>query len=191
MHNVLKGTRSVSTEMSDRILAQLRLSALDLVEARVLERHVSSGQDGGGLCSFLPVLQGKLGPSHPWPNQVERHDRFPVAASVVSRMWHPVVARLSEDSRMHPLFGDGDLAVLDQAHAVRAQVDPNAVYVVKRGDVGLVRRIRRSGQGLYMVAEDSTDRPAGWERLPAEDQPIAYFVRARVTFVTRELEWFR
>jgi hypothetical protein len=191
MHNVLKGTRSISTEMSDRILAQLRLSALDLIEIPTLRRHVSSWQDGASLCSYLPVLQGKLGPSQPWPSEVERHERFPVPASAVARMWHPVVVRLAADARMQPLFADGDLALLDQAHAARTQTDPNAVYVLKRGAVGLVRRIRRSGQALYMVAEDSIDRPSGWERLPAEEQPITYFVRARVTFVTRELEWPR
>jgi plasmid maintenance system antidote protein VapI len=32
MHNVLKGTRSLSPELSDRVLRHLRLSVLDLIE---------------------------------------------------------------------------------------------------------------------------------------------------------------
>jgi hypothetical protein len=189
MHNVLKGTRSLSPELCDRVLAQMRLSTLDLVATPALQRHLSSEQTDPGQTSFLPVLQGRLGPSHPWPQEVETHERFPVTAVAITRMWHPVVVRLSADPHMHPLFGEGDTALLDQSQAARMHFDPEALYVIKWGGAGLVRRIRRSGQGIYMVAHDAADRPTEWVRLPCDEQPVSFFVRARATLITREVEW--
>jgi hypothetical protein len=190
MHNVLKGTRCLSPELCDRVLVQMRISTLDLIATRALQRHLSSEQADPGQMSFLPVLEGRLGPSHPWPHDVETHERFPVTAAAIGRMWHPVVVRLEADPAMAPLFGDGDMMLLDQSRTARMHIDPDGLYVVKRGDVGIVRRLRRSGQTVYMVAETALDRPSEWVRLPCEEQPLPFFVRARATLITREVEWF-
>src|SRR5687767_3214666 len=60
MHNVLKGIRTMSPEVGDRILYHLRLSALDLVDSGTLRRHVLAElQDSSAYC-YLPLLDGQL-----------------------------------------------------------------------------------------------------------------------------------
>jgi hypothetical protein len=100
-----------------------------------------------------------------------------------------VVVRLAADPQMLPLFGEGDLVLLDQSQSARLHADPDGLYVIKWGDAGLVRRLRRSGQTLYMVTQSALERPAEWVRLPCEEQPVPFFVRARATLITREVEW--
>jgi hypothetical protein len=190
MHNLLKGTRVLSPEIGDRILYHLRLSALDLIDRPTLRRHlVSEKSDDLSSHSYLPVLVGRIGPSHPWPCSVESYERFPIPMHLISRMFHPIVVRAAEDVRMYPLFGDGDLLLLDQSRQARTEIDPDAIYVIKRGRIGLVRRLRNFGRGVYMVSDDSLDRPNGWERLPVEGQQMTHFVRARAQFISRDLEW--
>jgi hypothetical protein len=189
LHNVLKGTRCLSVEMCDRFLAQLRLSTLDLVDLNLLRRQLGSAEAGPESCSYLPVLQGKLGPADPWPQQVEKYERFPIPMSVTARMLHPVVVRLSADLRMEPLFADGDALLLDQSSSARTEIEEHALYVVKRGGVGAVRRLRKSGEALYAVTEDALDRPAAWEGLPVDSRPVPYFVKARATLLTPEIQW--
>jgi phage repressor protein C with HTH and peptisase S24 domain len=100
-------------------------------------------------------------------------------------MFHPVVVHVAEDVRMYPLFSDGDLLLLDQARLSRTRIADDEIYVIKRGRVGLVRRLRKTGSGIYLVdAEGVTG-----ERLPVEHHHITHFVRARGIFITRETEW--
>jgi hypothetical protein len=190
MHNVLKGKRVLSTEVGDRLLYHLRLSALDLVEPEKLRRHLltESSDDYSSHC-YLPVLDGRLGPSHPWPDGIEMYERFPISVHSIARMFHPVVVRVAEDVRMYPLFSQDDLLLLDQSRHARMEIDEKSLYIVKRGRVGLVRRLRVCGQTVFMLTDDSMDRPAAWERLPLEGQQLTHFVRARAQLIAREIEW--
>lgn len=189
VHNVLKGTRLLSLELSDQFLSHLRLSVLDLIDPSILHRYMKSEHPDASLYSVLPVLQGKIGPAHPWPSEVDKHERYPVPLAVSSAMWHPVVVRVSEDLQMYPLFADGDRLLLDQAHRARTEIDPDALYVIKRGRVGLVRRLRMIDRAVYMVSEDALPVFTRWERLPVEGQTLTHFVRARATLLAKELEW--
>ena len=189
MHNLLKGVRTMSPDVGDRILYHLRLSTLDLVDALTLRRHLLSDVPDTSAYSYLPLLQGRLGPSHLWPSGVESYERFPVPLPVVARMYHPVVIRVGDDVRMHPLFSDGDLMLLDQSRRARTELVAEGLYVIKRGRVGIIRRIRTSGSAVYLVSDDAPERPAGWERLPVEGQQITHFVRARGQFIARDAEW--
>ena len=189
MHNLLKGVRTMSPEIGDRILYHLRLSTLDLIDSITLRKHVAANEQDASAYSYLPLLEGRVGPGHPWPSLVESYERFPVPLSTVARMFHPVVVRVGDDVRMHPLFSDGDLLLLDQSRCARTEPAPEALYVIKRGRVGLVRRLRSSGGALYMVSDDCQDRPAAWERLPVEGQQITHFVRARAQFISRDADW--
>ena len=189
MHNLLKGARELSPEISDRILFHLRLSALDLVDRSCLLRYISAEQQDYSLYSYLPILSGRVGPGHPWPGAIEAHERFPVSLLSVSRMWHPVVVRLGDDVRMHPLFSDGDMVLLDQSVRARTEIDTQAWYVLKRGRVGLLRRLRSVGGVIHSITEDSLERPTAWERLPVQGRQLTHVVRARAQFVTCEVEW--
>lgn len=188
-HNVLKGVRTLSPELMDTLLYHLRLSLLDLVDRSELIQCLDEESGKKENQSWLPVVDGRLGPGNPWPLEVTVQQRFPVSDEVIRRMWHPVVAVLAADSRMHPVFSEGDVAILNQSHAARTEIEPDGLYVVKRGPVGILRRIRLSARAVYLVTEDSLDRQSLWERLPAEGHQITHFVRARAMLVARGLEW--
>jgi hypothetical protein len=104
-------------------------------------------------------------------------------------MTHPVVVRLAEDVRMSPLFTAGDLALLDQSHRARTEIDLNGYYVVKLGRVGLIRRLRYVGRIVYLLSDDVLNWPASWQRLPTTDHPMTYFVRARAKVIAPEFDW--
>jgi hypothetical protein len=96
MHNLLKGIRTMSSETGDRILFQLRLSALDLVDPQILRRHEHSDRLDNSAHSYLPILSGCIGPAHPWPTTISSYERFPVRQSVVTRMFQPVVVKVAD-----------------------------------------------------------------------------------------------
>lgn len=188
MHNVLKGVRTLSPEMLDRFLYQLRLSVLDLVDRRILERHISREQHITKY-TYVPVVEGLLGPGQPWPAKTAPDERFPMPALAINAMHHPVIARLSRDAKMAPLFDEGDFVVLDQSHKARTEFDPEGLYAVKTGNTGVLRRIRIIDRTVYVVSEAALHRRDEWERLPVEGHHLAHFIRARATLVPREIEW--
>jgi hypothetical protein len=189
VHNVLKGTRTLSLDLSDQILYALRLSLLDLIDRDTLVGYLQGTPEDGLGQAYLPLLLGRVGPAHPWPKEVDRHERICIPRSVIEKMHEPVLALLAEDTRMQTVFADGDLALLDQSPRARTDISPAACYLIKRGNAGLVRRLRYLGRQLYVFSDDVADRPAGWEKLPLEDHQLTYFVRARVTLVAKDSNW--
>ena len=67
LHNVLKGTRTLSTEMIDQCLYQLRLSVFDLVDRSALTAYLGREEQDRSRVVYLPVLDGAIGPTSPWP----------------------------------------------------------------------------------------------------------------------------
>jgi hypothetical protein len=90
---------------------------------------------------------------------------------------------------MEPTFSAGDVALLDQTAAARTQLDPNGYYVVKTGGCGIIRRLRAVGSTLYLIADDSLDRPAGWQIIQTQGRQITQLIRARAYFPTPLYEW--
>lgn len=189
LHNVLKGIRHLSPGVMDRCLYQLRLSVLDLMDRTKLISYLDSERPESTEYAYLPVLAGRVGPTHAWPSEVERHTRFPVSARMIRMMWHPVVAKSAFDVRMHPTFGEDDHLLLDQSRTARLDIDPSALYLVKRGRVGLVRRLHTVSGEVHVITEDTLDRPGMWERLPVQGGHLLHFIRARVTLITPEHDW--
>jgi hypothetical protein len=191
LHHVLNGKRRLSTEMMDRCLYQLRMSTLDLMDRSALVRYLDCEQPEPGEYCYLPVLAGRVGPTFNWPTEVEFHARFPVRVTTVRNMWHPVIVRTGFDARMRTTLSDGDYLLLDQARTARLDVDTASLYLIRRGSVGLVRRLRRIGQEVYLVAEDAAERPGLWEKLPAEGASLLHFIRARASLIAPEDSWIQ
>jgi hypothetical protein len=191
IHNVLKGARILSPALADEILRRLRISVYDLLDPVKLRGYVAAASAPAEESAWIPILEGRLGPGYAWPSAIARYECFPVSAASLAAMTSPVVVALGADSRMAPLFETGDLALLDQSRQARADIDPEALYVVKQGEFGCIRRLRASGRSVYIVPEDSVDRPVSWARIPAETAHVAHIVRARATLIGRTLDWPR
>jgi hypothetical protein len=187
IHNVLKGVRALSPELSDQILQHLRLSLLDLIERERIEAHLSFVHNSGYV--YVPLLHGRIGPGHPWPTAVNNSERLPFPATQAATIEHAVAARLAEDARMSNVFTAGDIALLDQGLRARSTIEHGAYYVVKSGNSGVVRKLEVNAGVMYLVADDASQRPMAWERLPLEGRPITQLVRARAYLINPVCEW--
>ena len=188
IHNVLKGARLLSPELSDQILQHLRISLLDLIARDQIEEHLNFASPTGGYV-YVPVLKGNIGPGCPWPTEVADNDRLPFPPSQVTSIAQPVAVRLAEDVRMANVFTAGDVALLDQSHRARTEIHPAGYYVVKSGNGGVVRRIQVDGTALFLITEDSESHPAGWQRVQIENRHVTHYVRARAHLVNPLYEW--
>jgi hypothetical protein len=188
MHNVLKGAKILSPVLADEILRRLRLSIYDLLDPAKLRGYVSATSPAEEF-AWIPILEGRVGPGYEWPTSIARYERFPISAAALAAMTSPVIVALGADPRMAPLFDTGDLALLNQSRQARADIDPDALYLVKQGSFGCIRRLRTSGRSVYIVPEDSVERPVSWARIPVETVDVAHIVRARATLIGRTLEW--
>jgi hypothetical protein len=189
MHNLLKGTRALTDEVADGMLYQLRISLLDLCDPRLLERHTAALAAGAPHSVALPVLRGRIGPGNSWPTEAEKHERLHVPVTAVTDMWQPVVCRLGEDELMLPLFAAGDFVLLDQSNTVRTRIVDDRLYLIKQGDTGLIRHVRRIGSTHYIYTASAQNRRAQWERLPEDEASLPHFIRAKATLIAPESCW--
>jgi transcriptional regulator with XRE-family HTH domain len=191
IHNILKGVRILSPEIGDLILRKLNLSLIDLIDPDNVTRPLALNNAVAGRYALVAVLNGLLGPGHPWPTVISSSERFPISYSKLAGIVHPVVVRTANDVQMEPIFAANDVALLDQSTAARTKIHADSLYVLKRGESGIVRRLRLVANSLYIITERNLYRPAEWERISILNIDISHIVRARVTFLAPELEWKR
>ena len=187
IHNVLKGARTLTPALADDILQELRLSLLDLVGRERMAEYLAE-IPAESETAYVPVLAGRLGPGHPWPQEAGP-SRMALPSVRVAAMTAPVVVELAADARMESAFTEGDYALLDQSRRARCSLDPAGLYVVKTGNHGLLRRLRTAAGQIYMTADDALTRPAAWERLALETYYVQHVVRARAMLVGRQVNW--
>ena len=189
IHNILKGVRKLSPEIGDQILKKLNLSLLELLDSEHSARALNLGASAANPYSWVAVLDGRLGPNNPWPTASNTSERFRISYSKLGGMLNPVVVRTAPDEAMEPLFAANDIALLDQGAIARTEIHTDTFYALKRGNNGLIRRLRLVANSLYIVAESQIYKPAEWERISLVNLDITHIVRARVTFLAPELEW--
>ncbi len=189
MHNVLKGVRTLTPQVSDRILMELKMSVLDLLDSywqrpqREVVREISSQY------SEVRILDGRLGPEYPWPTKVGGAGRFRVTAPALEKTMAPVVARLGADPAMAPIFGADDWALLDQSVRARSAIDPEALYAVRWGRFGLLRRLKLDGDLLWLISQEDQHHPERWIDVSVAGGDVMQIVKARAVLLRPEFEW--
>lgn len=182
VHNVLKGVRNLSLEISDFILKNLHLSILDLASAQEL-------QDGLNLrgspeaTEELPVLDSRIGHGRPWPKAVDRRLTYPAPRLPARERSGCVMVRFAPDFQMPSILETFDIAMLDTAESRRVEPSPHALYAIERSGEALFRYIRRGTSCFYLITELNLDHPEHWERIPAD---LLHVVKARVLWLGRE-----
>ena len=180
LHNVLKGTRILSTGMADRVLRGLKLCLFDLLEPHEWRAH-------GGESVPVPLLEGQVGPCLPCrlETRPRRFVRFPLV--LLARVGDPAVVSLGPDPSMEPLFQPGDMALVDCAEAARRDLEASGCYIVESEGRGLVRHVRRGGLRLYLTALDNPN-PLPWHFISLADRHILEVVKAKVVWIGRNPE---
>ncbi len=182
LHNVLKGTRLLSAEMADQVLESLQMCVLDLLEPHEFRAWEERSDARRGA---VPLLAGRLGPGFAFPSRESTWERFPFLPEL-ERLVDPALVELADDPLMQPLFQGGDVALLDRAQARRRAPDGDGCYALDLRLEGLVRRVRLSGDRLYLVPLAGPD-PAG-DFISLADRNILEVVKAKVVWIGRNLE---
>jgi hypothetical protein len=182
MHNVLKGVRSMNSEIADIVLERLGLSIYDLFEASELSNAAMSrvAEQEGRI--EAPVFVDRLGPGLPWPSEVSLFERFPVPFRIAAGIHNPVVVRLANDPRMFGVLNPG-LALLDRSESRRRAPDAASLWAVCLGGEGLIRWVRLGRAGVYLAAADCLDCPNRWEYVRIRARDLPEIVKARVTIL--------
>jgi len=191
IHNILKGVRVLTPDVGDRILTELNMSIFDLVESYWKTPQKDAVHPGFSRLSLIRVLEGRLGPGHPWPTKASGLERFKVNLAQLAKMTAPVVVRLEADPAMVPLFGSDDCAILDQGVVARIAIEPEALYAIKWGRNGILRKLKVDGQLLWLISTENQNNPERWIALSVVGIDLMQIVRARATLLTPELEWPR
>jgi len=189
IHNVLKGNRFFSIDLSDRVLRVLGITVLNLVDPLQVESWVRQHPADDRSSTYLRVLDGLLGPGQPWPTRVSGSLPFPIRSSELVKLGYPVAARLADDPNMHPVFSAGDWVTLDQSIPVRRHPDEDSFYLLKLRDEPLIRRIRSLERVRYIVTEASAHNPGAWERVDP-GMNLLSLIRARVRFLPPGPDWW-
>jgi transcriptional regulator with XRE-family HTH domain len=187
LHNVLKGVRTLSPEIGDRILGELKLSVRDLLETPEALDH-SPGQAGPDGYTDVPVLEGRIGPGLPLPALESCAERHLCRSDLLARMVEPRFARLAPDERMRPLLSANDMVLLDQSDHQRTYLEPDGLYLVNRQGQGLIRKLRVGARCLYLITAQDHQPPETWEQVPLKGSSLLEIVLAKVVWMARPLE---
>jgi transcriptional regulator with XRE-family HTH domain len=184
IHNILKGIRSMNSDVADLVLERLGITVYDLSEKAELEEAVKRRAAGDEACVNVPVLVGRLGPGLPWPSEISQFEQFAAPCRLAAGAHRPLVARLSQDGRMAGCLASGNLALLDAAEGPRREPDATSLWAIDRDGEAVVRWLRRGRSGLYLATADCIDAPHRWEQVRVAGSEIPRLVRARVTILS-------
>src|ERR1019366_2645637 len=147
IHNVIKGVRTPSPELSDRILKEIRLSVRDL-----WSMEAQSGD-------VIPIVQDPVGPGCRYPRECYSGS-YPFSAELKTGLTHPAVFRLGRDAQMEPDLMEKDLVLVDRSPPVRGSPAGRSMYLVEFEGCGFIRHIRRRGLSICLATSKTRHHPA-------------------------------
>jgi hypothetical protein len=180
LHNALKNIRTLSPDMADRLLRALDLNVAELMWDR----------DGDRFRGFraVPVLTNRLGAGSD-PDFRAFRGYLPFPASLVNALVDPVLVRLAADLVMPKPFAADDLLLLDQNPEVRRQPRGKSAWIVDEFGALRVRYVRMGGTCIYVANELTLANPVEWTPVALGGRDILDIVRARIVWISREMEF--
>ena len=164
VHNVLKGTRILSSDIADVILRKLGMSVLDLVESDELESAMAI-RNASRTFVRVPLLSGLLGPGHPWPALTSGGEGVWIRGVDVKGSAQIVAVRLAYDAQMTVTSAAGRIALLDVSEIEPAAIDPATYYAISHEGQSFIRKIRVASRTIYALSDENSARPEQWVRI--------------------------
>lgn len=179
LHNALKNIRTLSPEMADRLLEALGLEVPELLWEK----------EGDRFRGFrpVPVLTDRLGPASDL-NFSNYGGYLPFPAKVVAQLVEPVVVRLGADLATPNPFAPNDMLLLDQNPELRREPGGRSAWVVNECGSLRIRYVRMGGARLYVADRQTLAEAAEWAPMALSGRNILDCVRARIVWVSREME---
>lgn len=185
MHNILKGVRALTPDVTDLLLAALGLSVLDLVRTGEVEALLESRQYEEQRARVAPVLEGCFGPNQPFPKLSGGGEWCHLPPWLSAGRRRLVFGRLGQDPDS-PLPLDHDFALVSLDEESRLQLAGGRVAVLRWKGAGYVRRLGREGCELRVVQQSRWWGDEGPEALPLEEQDLLSVVRGVVLWSGRD-----
>lgn len=185
IHNVLKGSRSLTPELADRILDLLGVPLVAL-----LTQQEIGGASPPGFVGFAaaPVLEGRLGAGKPFPKLSRNPDSYFLPARLVEATVSPAVVQVDDrETAMSPVE-PGDWALLDRSPAARRRPLFECVYALCWNGGGYVRRCRVVRGALVVVADNPIDNSRIPTQIALAGNDVLDVVRGRLVWCGRELQ---
>ena len=176
LHNILKGVRSLTPELADRLLGRLHLSVHDLMPEGADRSELRTDK-----ARRVPyVSYGALADAS-WPVFVS--SLYAVPAHLLNRVEHPVVTQLPGDHTMSSIYSEGDLALVETAKLNGKAMCGNELYLVSLNRILSVRWVRSGARCLYLANAANRHNPASWEIIPASPEQWPSLVPGRIISV--------
>jgi transcriptional regulator with XRE-family HTH domain len=185
VHNVLKGVRNLSAEISDSILKYFKISLLDLASIEEVEANLKKRRPVRTVAE-APFLDSPIGPGMPWPEGINWRRSYPLPFSALTGQAGLLMAELAKDPYMYETLAGSDIALLDTSERARSDISPFGLYVVNRGGETVLRYIRPGAEGFYLVTDTTLEMPALWEKLHMPASELAKIVKARARWIGRK-----
>jgi hypothetical protein len=186
IHHVLKGTRVLSLEMADQIIERLQIDLMELLSGAEVENVRGDAtcreQADACECGTVPLLEGWIGPAHPYP-RLSGSGRYPFAASDVAALDAPVAARLAPDPLRGPIFGSRGVVLLEGSERIRRHPGEEGYFALDMGGSGTIGCVRCVAPGSYLWAH-----PGGeWQPLSRAGSDPLDAIQGRVSLLVRPL----
>ena len=158
----------------------LDLAPLEEVEANLKKRTQPT------RLADSPFLDSPIGPGMPWPPGTNWRRSYPLPLPALRAQPGLVMVELAVDPYMNETLAGPDIALLDTSEPARSDSSPLGLYVVDRRGEAVIRQIRPSSRGFYLVTDSTLDTPALWEHLSVSAAEFTLMVKARVRWIGRE-----
>lgn len=186
IHNVLKGVRVLSPDLSDMLITGLDLSLVELLGAEELADALLSKQARRQGAQAVPVLPGRIGPEDPFPAWRTVAEWVVARDPEIRTLRRPAFVRLGADAAISPVWENYGFGLLDFDEASRAEPGLPAWYALRWRGAGYVRQVRLQGQRLEVLGQKTLEGSGELEFLEVGEVSLLQTVRARLVWVGRD-----
>ncbi len=179
MHNVLKGIRVLSPELTDRLMRAMEVTIPLVVWS-------GAGMNLGSI-QAVPVLLSPIGPGTPGSFDAFR-GYLPFPLALVERLENPVAGYLAPDLSLPSEFRPGDTVLLDLNPANRSAPVDSSCWIVAENAGLRVRYVRRVRGGLEVASRAGFREARDWQTISLQGRNVLEIVRARIVWIGREME---
>jgi hypothetical protein len=160
------------------------MQALNLSVPELLWRFPGEIETG---VRAIPVIRNRIGPGMQ-ANLSLFKGYIPFPETLVDGLQDPIAARLAPDLVLPRPLAANDLVLLDQNPSARAKPRTGNLWVVADGSGARVRYVTLGETRVYLGNEATLQDPLSWQSIPLQGRNILDIVRARIVWISREME---